>query len=131
MGCAADRRGRFAPICQEDAVKDLEAICRKIDRLEGDALALEGLVLSLCEVLPPGALPVVQAFFQSEIAGVRHKLNEFAATRSTVESFEVGARRIDHRLSRVGADLEAGLCGSAEAADDLFRAPVAHGERGR
>lgn len=84
-------------------MKELEAICRKVDRLEGDALAAECLVLALCEVLPLGALPVVQAFLASELESVRHQLASFAATRSTVDAFEAGARRMVARLDRVGS----------------------------
>ena len=83
-------------------MKELEAICRKVDRLEGDALAVESLLVSMCEVLPQGALPVVRAFFASEIEAVRQKLQNFAATRSTAEAFDVSAQRLAGRLGRIG-----------------------------
>jgi hypothetical protein len=44
---------------------------------------------------------VVKAFFASEIEAVRHKLNNFAASRSTVESFEVDSKRLSARLERL------------------------------
>jgi len=39
-------------------MKELEAVCRKVDRLEGDSLAVESLLVSMCEVLPEGVLQV-------------------------------------------------------------------------
>ena len=83
-------------------MRELEAVCRKLDRIEGNVLALESLLLALCEVVPAEALPVVQAFLASELEAVRHQLQSFSATRSTVESFELGARRVSHKLNLVG-----------------------------
>jgi hypothetical protein len=83
-------------------MKELEEICRKLDRLEGSILASEGLLLAICEVLPLDTVPVVSAFFASELESVRHKLQNFSASRSTVESFEVDARRLLARLERLG-----------------------------
>ena len=83
-------------------MKDLETVWRKIDRLEGGVLAVESLVLALCEVLPPATVPVVQAFFESEIEAVRHQLHNFSASRSTVEAFENDTRRLSARLAKLG-----------------------------
>ena len=83
-------------------MNELEAVCRKLDRLEGNMLALECLLLSLCEVVPSAAQPVVQAFLASELEAVRHQLQSFAATRSTVESFELGAHRVSRKLNFLG-----------------------------
>ena len=84
-------------------MKELETICSKVDRVEGGVLALESLVLAMCEVLPADTVPVVQAFFASEIEAVRHQLKNFAASSATIEAFEIDARRLTARLSRLGA----------------------------
>jgi len=80
---------------------ELDAVSQKVDRLEGDALAVESLLLAVCEVLPEGAVPVVRAFLASELEGVRHQLQALGATSSTTEAFEVSARRLSTRLDRV------------------------------
>ena len=82
-------------------MRELEEVCRKLDRLEGSILASESLLMSICEVLPPDTVPVVKAFFASELEAVRHKLQNFSASRSTVESFEVDCKRLTARLERV------------------------------
>jgi hypothetical protein len=82
-------------------MKELEEICRKLDRLEGSVLASESLLMAICEILPLDTVPVVNAFFASELEAVRHKLHNFSASRSTVESFEVDARRLTARLARL------------------------------
>jgi hypothetical protein len=86
---------------KERTMKELEEVCRKLDRLEGSVLAMESLLMSICEVLPLDTIPVVNAFFASELEAVRHKLKNFAASRSTVESFEVDARRLAARFERL------------------------------
>jgi hypothetical protein len=81
---------------------EFDVAATKIDRLEGDALAVESLLLAVCEVLPEGALPVVQAFFASEIEAARQQLHNLAASPATLQAFEVSARRLTTRLDRVG-----------------------------
>jgi hypothetical protein len=80
----------------------IQAVSRKVDRLEGSTLAVESLLLSMCEVLPPETLPVVQAFYASEVEAVRAQLRNMRSSIATMERFEIDARRLAGRLSQVG-----------------------------
>ena len=82
-------------------MNELEAVCKSVDRLEGNVLAVEGLVLALCEALPADALQVVQAFFASEVEALRHQLHKSHASRSKVDAFEIDALRLGDRLKRL------------------------------
>jgi hypothetical protein len=82
-------------------MNELEAVCKSVDRLEGHMLAVEGLVLAMCEVLPADTLQVVQAFYASEVEAIRHQLHKVDTSRSKVDAFEVDALRLGDRLKRL------------------------------
>ncbi|HEY4065363.1 MAG TPA: hypothetical protein VGM74_00575, partial [Burkholderiaceae bacterium] len=82
----------------------LQSFGRRLDRIEANALAIDALVLALCEVLTADTLPIVQAFFQTEIAGLRHQLTLSGATPAMIESFDSNADRLSARLLLVRDD---------------------------